>query len=317
MLPGPGIVLEPQGICRTSKNKTQKYALGQYFQFHSSVSHSVHTNPETTHWKHGCESHRIQTSTGRAMTCSFFCQSHPDPTGQSCTSSAVATWDGTVRTTTRTRPTLGNTVRFNSLQNSPPGTNVIKAQWVSDTCFEPRQVFYSSTANSIWHIDGCSSWPHESKRNRDNAQGTKLKPGTLDTKHKSTCLLQKGFKLISRIVWKVAAVNINAFTAHSLSLSHLNWVQIYFPLSSYFSHMLNKCKYFTLSAFKKRMWFKSLTQCWCCSLNSVYLPKSFTNPLNKVSVWPQQTGNFQMPPHEVFLKGYNESVQQQPCFLHS
>lgn len=99
------------------------------------------------------------------------------------------------------------------------------------------------------HVDGCSSWPHEPKRNCNNAQGTKSKTGTLDTKNKSKSLLQKVFKLISRIVWKMTAVNINSFIAHSSSLSHLNWVQIYFPLYTYFSHMLNKCKYFTLSVF--------------------------------------------------------------------
>lgn len=108
ILPGSGILLKPQGICETSKDKTQKYAPGQYFQFEAIVFHCVHINPETKGRKPGCESHQIQTSKGRAMTCYFLCPSLPGPTEQSnhhhtsCTSSAVATQDETVKTSTGT-----------------------------------------------------------------------------------------------------------------------------------------------------------------------------------------------------------------------
>lgn len=215
-------------------------------------------------------------------------------------------------------PTPENTVRLNSLQNTWPGTNVIK-EHVLPALNPGRFSTAPLQTASGRHIDGCSSWPHDSKRNHNNTQGTKSKTGTLDIKHKSASLLQKVFKLISKIVWKVTAVNSDAFTVHSSSLSHLKWVQIYFPLSTYFSHMLNKCKYFTLFFFfqEKDVVQPINTVLMLQPQPSVHLLKSFINSLNEVSVWPQQTGNFQMPLPEVFLKGYNKRVHQQPCFLHS
>lgn len=160
-------------------------------------------------------------------------------------------------------PHLG--MQWGSTASRTPGTNIIKEQVVPALNPDRFSTAPLQTASGR-HTDGSSSWPQESRRSHNNTQGTKSKTGTLDTKHKSTSLLEKLIKLISRVVWKVTAVNINAFTAHSSSLSHLNWVQIYSPLSTYFSHMVHRCKYFTLF-FKKRMWFKSKTQCWYCSLN--------------------------------------------------
>lgn len=81
-------------------------------------------------------------------------------------------------------PTLGSTERFNSLQNIWPATNAIKERVIP--ALKPGRFSTAplQTASGR-HIGGCSSWPHESKRNH-NAQGTKSKTGALGTKHKST-----------------------------------------------------------------------------------------------------------------------------------
>lgn len=79
-------------------------------------------------------------------------------------------------------------MRFNSLQNTWPGTNAIKEHVLRALSPSRFSTAPLQTAPGR-HIDGCSSWPRKSKRNHNTTQGTKSKTGTLNTKHKSASLL--------------------------------------------------------------------------------------------------------------------------------